>query len=120
LKDQACQAKTKTGEPCQAKAMANGLCPLHSDPDRAAELGRMSGQSRRVEGKTSILLPAPRTARDVHAALSQVFVEVGAGNLNLKTGTTLAYIASVLLKTLEVSEHENCLRAIEMIVSRRA
>jgi hypothetical protein len=118
--NQTCRAKTKAGAPCRAKAAANGLCPIHSDPDRAAELGRMSGKSRRHEEKSSLLLPDPRTAHDVHEALSLVFVEVGAGNANVKVGTTLAYIASVLLKTIEVSEHETLLRAIEMMISRRS
>jgi hypothetical protein len=118
--NQTCHAKTKAGVPCKAKATANGLCPIHSDSARAAELGRMSGESRRHEEKPSLLLPNPRTAHDVHEALSQVFVEVGGGNVNVRVGTTLAYIASVLLKTIEVSEHETRLRAIEMMMSRRS
>jgi len=38
----------------------------------------------------------------------------------VKVGTSLAYIASVLLKTIEVSEHEILLRAIELMMSRRS
>ncbi len=115
-----CQAQTKSGNPCNATATVNGFCPIHSDPERAAELGRMSGESRRCP-EASIALAAPRTARDVHEALGQVFSEVGAGNISVKLGTSLTYIASVLLKTIEASDHEILLRAIvQMMNSRRS
>jgi hypothetical protein len=36
-----CQAMTKAGGACAAPAIKGGqLCSLHSDPERAAELGR--------------------------------------------------------------------------------
>jgi hypothetical protein len=115
-----CHANSRAGVPCRAKVAAHGLCAIHSDPGRAAELGRMSGESRRrVEGD-SVALPDPRTAHDVHEALGRVFLEVAAGNISVKVGTSLAYIASVLLKTIEVSEHEVLLRGIEAMISRRS
>ena len=42
-----CKATTKSGQPCKAMARKDGLCAFHSDPNRAASLGRKSGQSRR-------------------------------------------------------------------------
>jgi len=114
-----CQAQTKSGSACKAKATSNGLCSMHSDPKRAAELGRKSGEARRAP-EAFIVLPQPRTAVDVHGALGQVFSEMGSGKIAIKLGTSLAYVASVLLKTLEVSDHEVRLRAIEqMMISIR-
>jgi hypothetical protein len=40
-----CQARTKSAEPCKARATPNGLCSIHADPGRAAELGRISGEA---------------------------------------------------------------------------
>lgn len=111
-----CKARTRLGAPCNAAATPNGFCSIHSDPGRAAELGRMSGESRRCpEGQ--IDLPAPQTAADLHKALSQVFLEVGSGKIGAKLGTSLAYITSVLVKTIEVSDHEVRLRAMEQMMS---
>ena len=110
-----CEARTRSGAPCNAGATPNGLCSIHSDPGRAAELGRMSGESRRCpEGQ--IDLAAPQTAADLHKALSQVFSEVGSGKISTKMGTSLAYITSVLVKTIEVSDHEVRLRAMEQMM----
>ena len=43
-----CQAKTKSGTRCAAPAVrGTRLCSLHSDPKRAAELGRKGGMRNR-------------------------------------------------------------------------
>ena len=62
-------------------------------------------------------LAAPKTAADLHKALSQVFSEVGSGKIGAKLGTSLAYITTVLIKTIEVSDHEVRLRAMEQKVN---
>ena len=111
-----CKARTRSGAHCKAAATPNGFCSIHSDPGRAADLGRLRGESRRCpEGQ--IDLAAPKTAADLHKALSQVFSEVGLGKIGAKLGTSLAYITSVLIKTIEVSDHEVRLRAMEQMVN---
>ena len=43
-----CQATTKAGRPCAAPALSRSVfCALHSDPNRAAELGRKGGARNR-------------------------------------------------------------------------
>jgi hypothetical protein len=43
-----CQATTKAGRQCAAPAIRCGICcALHSDPDRAAQLGRKGGMRNR-------------------------------------------------------------------------
>src|SRR5271157_276372 len=43
-----CKATTPSGEPCRAKPHKEGLCFFHSDPKKAAELGRKGGRRRAV------------------------------------------------------------------------
>jgi hypothetical protein len=38
-----CKATTSSGKPCRAKPHKGGLCFFHSDPQKAAELGRSDG-----------------------------------------------------------------------------
>lgn len=111
-----CNARTKLGEPCNARAAPDGCCSMHSKPGRAAELGRRSGESRRDPELEHLVLPPPKTASDLHKALGQIFAQVSAGEMDSRLGRSLGYIASVLVKTTELSDHEIRLRAMEQIV----
>ena len=116
-----CQARTKLGEPCKARATPNGYCSIHSDPGRAAELGRRSGESRRLPQTDQTHLSPPRTGAELHGALGLIFSSVSSGQMDARLGRSLAYIASVLVRTTELSDHETRLRAIEgMITSIRS
>jgi len=112
-----CKAQTKTGVPCSAKATAGCFCSIHSEPGRAAELGRMSGKSRRCPQGQIVVFPPARTAGDLHNALSQIFSEVSSRQMDVKLGRSLGYIASVLVKTTELSDHEVRLRAMEQMMN---
>ena len=111
-----CQARTKFGEPCKARATPNGFCFIHTDPGRAAELGRMSGESRRLAPFGPVPLSPPRTAADLHRALGEVFSNVSSGQMDAKLGRSLAYIGSILAKTTELCDHEIRLRALEQML----
>jgi hypothetical protein len=90
-----CIAKKKSGEPCGAVAVEGDLCAFHRHPERAAELGRKSGQSRRrrpVAEESNYELKPPRTAKDVRDALGDAMSDLRAGRLDPKTATTLAYL----------------------------
>ena len=113
-----CEAKTKSGQPCNAKAGANGFCSIHSTPGRAAELGRISGESRR-SSEECMEVTIPRTAEDVKIVLGQVLSQTAAGKISTKLGTSLAYIASVFMKAVEASDYEVRLEAIEQIMCPR-
>jgi hypothetical protein len=108
-----CKALTKSGEPCKARPTADGFCSIHSEPGRAAELGRRSGESRRLPESEPLVLSPPQTADDLHRCLGLVFSKVSAGEMNVNVGRVLGYVASVLVKTTELSDHEGRLRAIE-------
>jgi len=56
---------------------------------------------------------APRTAQEVRAALDQFISDVRARRLDPKVAGTLGYLANVLLKSIEVSDVEERLAALE-------
>ena len=89
---------------------------MHSNPGRAAELGRLSGESRRNPELEPLVLTPPKTATDLHRALAQIFAMVSAGQMDSRLGRTLGYIASVLVRTTELSDHEIRLRVMEQMV----
>jgi len=111
-----CKARTKAGGLCKARPTSDGFCSIHSDPEHGAELGRRSGECRRLPKSALLALVPPKTAGDLHNALGQIFSKVSAGEVDVKVGRSLAYIASVLVKTTELSDHEIRLRAIEQMM----
>jgi hypothetical protein len=111
-----CKARTRLGEPCKAWPTPDGFCSVYSNPERAAELGRRSGECRRPPEGEPIVILAPKTAGDLHKALGHIFSKVGSGQMDARLGRSLGYIASVLVKTTELSDHEVRLRAIEQMM----
>jgi hypothetical protein len=45
--DTRCKGVNKRGEPCRAAATPGGLCFFHANPNKASELGRIGGRSKR-------------------------------------------------------------------------
>jgi hypothetical protein len=120
-----CRAKTGSGRPCGAPALRESqFCSLHADPDRASKLGRKSAavrSSSEASEKSPAIAecPVPKTASDVKEILAQTMADIRAGKTNPKLGTTLAYIATALLRAIEVSDLENRLRGMEAALSRK-
>jgi hypothetical protein len=113
-----CYGNKRDGTRCQASALAaKKYCALHDEPGKAAELGRLSGESRRRSSTDLLSILPPQNARDLHAALATIFAEVCSGQMDLKLGRSLGYIGSVLAKTIELSDHEIRLRAMERILN---
>jgi general stress protein YciG len=68
-----CKATTPSGEPCRAKPHKEGLCFFHSDPKKAAELGRKGGRHRAVYSPDGLKeFAAPRSAADLRDLLGPV------------------------------------------------
>jgi hypothetical protein len=114
-----CNAKTTAGKPCRAAAVSRGLCSLHGDPNLAAEMGRKSGQARRTKdllAQERAELSPPRTAQEVRVALGQFIADVRSKRLDPKAAGTLGYLANVLLKSIEVSDVEARLAALESVL----
>ena len=113
-----CKANTNAGERCRAIAVKDGLCTLHADPALAAEMGRKSGKARRSKGWSDQQqeLAPPQTADEVRTALGQFISDVRARRLDPKVASTLGYLANVLLKSIEVSDVEGRLAALEGVL----
>ncbi len=115
----ACNAITNAGARCRAVAIKDGLCALHADSRLAAEMGRKSGQARRRRGSGEqpiIEMSPPQAAHEVRIALGQFIADVRAQRLDPKVASTLAYLANVLLKSIEVSDLEGRLAALESVI----
>src|SRR6516164_6500920 len=98
-----CKAKTKAGRPCAAPAVKGGeSCALHSDPERAVQLGRKGGlRNRHTYEQSNEPVAPPESAADVKRMLAETMAEVKAGRIDPKVANTVAYLATVLLRAYE-------------------
>ena len=103
--------------------MASGLCFWH-DPDHAsgaAEARRLGGLRRRKESTVSGaydfdgLDTVPKITRLLEIAV----VDTLSQENSLSRSRTLAYLAQMALKALEVGEHEERLGALESALGPR-
>jgi general stress protein YciG len=97
-----CKATTSSGERCKAKPHKDNLCFFHSDPKKAAEVGRKGGKANRHTFETPLQeVVAPESVGDVKRMLAQTMANVIAGKTDPKLGTTVAYMAVALLRAYE-------------------
>jgi len=91
-----CKATTSSSVRCKAKPHKDWFCFFHSDPKKAAELGRKGGRRNWHTYETPLQpLAAPESAADVKRMLAKSMAEVRAGKMDPKLGTTLAYIGTL-------------------------
>ena len=82
-------------------------------------MGRRSGKARRAREsreQPSPELSPPQTAKEVRTALGQFIFDVRARRLDPRVAGTLGYLANVLLKSIEVSDVEGRLAALENVL----
>lgn len=109
-----CKSKNKRGEPCGAPATETGYCHLHSDPERASQLGREGGRKNRHVFETDARpLPALDTMAGVRNALAVMIEDVHAKRVNPKTAAGLAPLFNSLMRALEPEETEQRLKKME-------
>jgi hypothetical protein len=110
-----CQARTKAGKPCPAPATKSGYCNIHSGAGRAAELGRLGGLNNRYlqHSADDEPLQIPQNGAEIRQLLAETMAGVKAGRVDPKIGTALAYIATPLLKAIEVGELEARVKELE-------
>lgn len=116
-----CNAKKKSGERCGAVAVENGLCALHGDPARAAELGRKSGRARRSVRFLAATEDCPArslsSVADVTELLAETINQVRARRIDPRIANTVGYLATGMLKALQQGDIEGRLRAMEAVLS---
>ena len=109
-----CKATMSSGERCKAKPHKDGLCFFHSDPKKAAELGRKGGRRNRHTYETPLQhVSAPESAGDVKRMLAEAMADIRAGRMDPKLASTLGYLGMSLLRAFEVAEFEQRLERLE-------
>ncbi len=109
-----CQGSTKDGKPCSAAATATGLCFFHSNPKKAAELGRKGGQRNRKLVLDDVdPLPALETMKAVRDVVARLTVEVYTGKTHPSIARGLALLLQLQLRVLYDTEIEERLGRVE-------
>jgi hypothetical protein len=119
-----CQGRTKRGEPCRAAATSGGLCYFHANPNKASELGRIGGRSKRLAtSESGELLPKLDTAIAVRDLVAQLIADVHSGKLHPKIAAGLAPLMTLQLRAIEttgISNIELRLAKAEELLARAA
>src|ERR1700686_3493727 len=89
-RDSRCQAIAKSGKPCRAAATGSGLCFLHGNPKKAAELGSIGGRrNRRPRTGSADPLPPADSATSAVENLNWIYDRVQKGTIEPKIANTL-------------------------------
>ncbi|MFZ0322175.1 MAG: hypothetical protein WAL56_23815 [Candidatus Sulfotelmatobacter sp.] len=115
-----CSAKNRNGKRCGAWAAAGtDKCALHLDPELAAKLGSKHGRraAHQPDLEAAPMEP-PKTAGDIRDVLGNAMAQVHSRTMDTRTASTLAYLATSLLRAIEVSDIES--RLDELEASQRA
>jgi hypothetical protein len=124
LSARGCQARAENGEPCRQKPLRDSdFCFWHS-PDHAeeaTEARRLGGLRRRREKAVSGAYDFGGLADvgQVRRLLEIAALDTLSLENSVARSRTLAYLAQVALKALEVGEFEQRLDALERLVAPR-
>jgi hypothetical protein len=105
--EHSCKAKTKSGKPCKAAATEGGLCFFHANPDKAAELGRIGGKSKRhVYMLDPNPLPVLDNAIAVRDTVARLIADVYSGRLSPRIASGLAPLLNIQLRAIDATDIE--------------
>jgi hypothetical protein len=102
-----CRSRTKAGKPCHAAATDGGLCFFHANPNKASELGRIGGRSRRhAAAEDCDPLPTLDNAIAVRDTVARLFADVYSGKLRSSIARDLATLLNPLMRAIERTDLE--------------
>src|SRR5713101_3699201 len=105
--DVRCKARAKSGKRCGAAATAGGLCFFHANPNKASELGRVGGRSKRhAAGENLDPLPTLDNALAVRDTVARLVADVYAGRIHPRIAAGLAPLMSLQLRAIETTNFE--------------
>jgi len=111
--DSRCKARAKTGKRCTAAATASGRCFFHTNPNKASELGRVGGRSKRhIAGENLDPLPTLDNALAVRDTVARLIADVYTGRIHPRIAAGLASLMSLQLRAIETTNFE--LRVTEL------
>lgn len=118
-----CNAKNKSGEPCNASANETGFCFTH-DAAKGKEraIARRNGGLRRITPSVadkSLVPKVTRTITDVMTILDYALQESLELSNSIPRGRLLVSIAHGYIEALKVGEMEARLEAVEMTLKMR-
>lgn len=117
----ACLAKNKKGEPCGAPPTETGFCHVHSNPGRAAEIGREGGRrNRQVIDTTLPELPDLSTNTGVRDAVALFIRLIYAGRVNARRVAPVVSLFSTLQRAIPTAELEDRVKALENAAVEKA
>jgi hypothetical protein len=110
-----CSVRNRSGQRCGAWAVrGEAKCALHLDPERAARMGSKHGRKSALSSQPDAApMEPPKTARDVRDALANTMAQVQAHKMDTRVANAMAYVATSLLRAIELSDLETRLTAIE-------
>jgi general stress protein YciG len=109
-----CKARTKAGKPCGAAATAGGLCFFHANPNKASELGRKGGRSKRhTAAESSDPLPPLDNAIAVRETVARLIADVLAGKVHPRVAAGLAPLLNLQMRAIETANIEQRLAKLE-------
>jgi len=116
-----CQIVKVDGTRCMTNAQPNGFCVFH-DPSRVEQGRRARRAGGLTRSRTVAVLPPTtpdlllKTATDVSDLMADSINRLRRGQLDPKIASTIGYLASVHLRSLEQSAIEKRLTQIEYIL----
>jgi hypothetical protein len=115
--DSRCKADAKSGTPCRAAATSGGLCFFHANPNKASELGRIGGRSKRqAVAENAHPLPILNNAIAVRDTVARLIVDVYSGKLHPRIAAGLAPLLNLQLRALETTDLERRVRKLEKLL----
>lgn len=109
-----CKGTNRRGEPCKAAATHTGYCYLHSDPSRAAQLGREGGRrNRHFIDDSARPLPSLDSIAGIRQAISLILEDLYAGRVHPRKAAAMAPLLGPLLRAATMTDVEERLRRLE-------
>jgi hypothetical protein len=109
-----CKGTTRSGRPCRAAATEGGLCFFHSNPDKAAELGRIGGTKNRYTFVAEDRPPlALESVKEVQTTLTRLIDEVYSSKLSPKTAAGLAALLNLQWRVIRSTDLERRISRLE-------
>jgi hypothetical protein len=102
---QRCSARNRRGKRCGAWAMTGATkCALHSDPERASEMGSKHKRRSTLRSRPSTVDLADRSLKsfgEVSELLEETINLVRQGPFDLRAANAIGFLAGILLKALD-------------------
>jgi hypothetical protein len=115
-----CKARTKAGKPCRAATTDGGLCFFHANPNKASELGRIGGRSKRhVAAESGDPLPTLDNTVAVRDTVARLIDDVYTGKLRPGVATGLAPLMNLLLRAIETASLERRVAELEKLLLKQ-